>query len=37
MNKNKQYVLLGMTCFYDHPNDGLYDTIDYVIEGIKAL
>ena len=29
----KQYGLLGMTWFYDHPNDGLYDTI----EGIKAL
>lgn len=28
---------LGMTWFYDHPNDGLYDTIDYVIEGTKGV
>ena len=28
---------LGMTWFYEHPNDGLYDTIDYVIEGTKGV
>ena len=36
----KQYGLkreLGMTWFYEHPNDGLYDTIDYVIEGTKGV
>lgn len=36
----KEYGLkreLGMTWFYEHPNDGLYDTIDYVIEGTKGF
>ena len=36
----KRYGLkreLGMTWFYEHPNDGLYDTIDYVIEGTKGV
>lgn len=36
----KQYGLkrtLGMTWFYDHPNDGLYDTINYVKEGTKGV
>lgn len=28
---------LGMTWFYDHPNDGLYDTINYMIEGTKGF
>lgn len=28
---------LGMTWFYNHPNDGLYDTIDYMIEGTKGV
>lgn len=37
MNTNKQYGLLGMTWFYEHPNDGLYDTIDYMIEGTKGV
>lgn len=36
----KEYGLkrtLGMTWFYEHPNDGLYDTIDYMIEGTKGF
>ena len=27
----------GLTWFYEHPNDGLYYTIDYVIEGTKGV